>query len=127
MILNFIYKIIKKDGEEIKYMECSCMGCFREYCGLGDFKSDGGHMMKMKNSKHVFIDLKYKPRGDLVCLFKINPNKISLEKAANTVALESSVGTWTGVSKGKADYVEKIKARVFSIKKKWFCKNCLPF
>lgn len=63
-----------------------------------------------------FIDLKYKPKNDLVCLFKISPNKISLKEAANTVALESSVGTWTKVK--KRDYVEKLKAKVFSIKGK---------
>ena len=61
-----------------------------------------------------FIDLKYKPHDDLVCLFKIKPNRVSLEKAANTVALESSVGTWTDVEKGKADYVRKIMAVVYS-------------
>ncbi|MEK7092767.1 MAG: RuBisCO large subunit C-terminal-like domain-containing protein, partial [Patescibacteria group bacterium] len=70
----------------------------------------------MTSEKFHFIDLKYKPKDDLICLFKIQPNKISMEKAANTVALESSVGTWTDVEKGKEDYVEKIKARVFSIK-----------
>jgi len=62
-----------------------------------------------------FVDLKYKPRGkDLLCLFKIIPNKISMEQAANTVALESSVGTWTKV--GGQEYVEKLRAKVFSIK-----------
>jgi len=48
--------------------------------------------------KLEFVDLNYKPKNDLICLFKILPNNISMEKAANTVALESSVGTWT---KGK--------------------------
>jgi ribulose-bisphosphate carboxylase large chain len=37
-----------------------------------------------------------------------------IEKAANTVALESSVGTWTKVA--EQSYVEKLKAKVFSIK-----------
>ena len=64
-----------------------------------------------------FIDLKYKPKDDLICLFRITPNKVSMEKAANTVALESSVGTWTKVP-GK-DYVEKLRAKVFSIKGNW--------
>ncbi len=64
-----------------------------------------------------FIDLKYKPKNDLICLFKISPNKISIKKAANTVALESSVGTWTKVK--ERDYVEKLKAKVFSIHGKW--------
>ncbi len=64
-----------------------------------------------------FINLKYKPkRSDLICLFRIEPNRISLKQAAATVALESSVGTWTEV-KGE-DYVNKLAAKVFSIKGK---------
>lgn len=64
-----------------------------------------------------FVDLKYKPHGkDLICLFKIHPAKnISIEKASNTVALESSVGTWTKVP--GQEYVKKLRAKVFSIKK----------
>jgi len=64
-----------------------------------------------------FINLNYKPKNDLICLFKITPNRMSLKKAANTVALESSVGTWTKVAGAK--YVEKLKAKVFSIKGNW--------
>nr|VDD88907.1 RuBisCO long chain, Form III-b [uncultured archaeon] len=64
-----------------------------------------------------FVNLKYKPKNDLICLFKISPNKMSMEKAANTVALESSVGTWTKVA--GQEYVEKLKAKVFSIKKNY--------
>jgi len=67
--------------------------------------------------KEEFINLKYKPKSsDLICLFRIEPNKISMKEAAATVALESSVGTWTEV-KG-ADYVNKLAAKVFSIKSK---------
>lgn len=84
MILNFIYKIIKKDGEEIKYMECSCMGCFREYCGLGNFKSDWGNMMV---KKAVLFDLDdtlydYKPahKRALVETFKILKKEIDISK-----------------------------------------------
>ena len=69
----------------------------------------------MKKEELEFIELGYKPKNDLVCLFKISPAKsISIEMAANTVALESSVGTWTAVK--KMDYVNKLKAKVFSIK-----------
>jgi ribulose-bisphosphate carboxylase large chain len=69
----------------------------------------------MKAQKLDFVNLRYRPRGrDLVCLFKISPNKMSMEKAANTVALESSTGTWTKVENQK--YVEKLRAKVFSIK-----------
>jgi ribulose-bisphosphate carboxylase large chain len=69
----------------------------------------------MKIKKLDFVNLKYRPkREDLICLFKISPNKISIEKAADTVALESSVGTWTKVA--GQEYVEALKAKVFSIK-----------
>ncbi len=68
----------------------------------------------MGDKKLEFINLKYRPKNDLVCLFKISPNKISVERAANTVALESSVGTWTKVA--GQEYVEKLRAKVFSIK-----------
>lgn len=65
-----------------------------------------------------FVDLKYRPSGkDLVCLFRVTPNKMSVIEAANTVALESSVGTWTKVGTQKA-YVNKLGARVFSVKGK---------
>ena len=70
----------------------------------------------MVSKKLDFVNLKYKPKAsDLICLLKISPNRMSMEKAANTVALESSVGTWTKVS--GQEYVEKLKAKVFSIKK----------
>jgi len=63
-----------------------------------------------------FLNLKYKPTSkDLVCLFKIEPNKISMKQAAATVALESSIGTWTDVHEKK--YVNKLAAKVFSINK----------
>jgi len=69
----------------------------------------------MVKKEFEFINLKYKPKEDLICLFKISPAKnISMKKAANTVALESSVGTWTKIS-GK-NYVKKLMAKVFSIK-----------
>ena len=62
-----------------------------------------------------FISLKYRPsEKDLVCLFRVEPNEISIKEAAATVALESSVGTWTDVHEKK--YVDKLAAKVFSIK-----------
>ena len=68
----------------------------------------------MKKKKVLeFIEPGYKPRDDVVCLFKIIPNKMSVAEAANTVALESSVGTWVDI--GERDYVKKLKAKVFSI------------
>ena len=65
-----------------------------------------------------FINLKYKPKkSDLICLFRIEPNRISLKQAAATVALESSVGTWTDLKLTKT--AEKLMAKVFEIKGKW--------
>lgn len=63
-----------------------------------------------------FVHLSYKPRGrDLICLFRVEPSRGSnVKEAANTVALESSIGTWTPVSSSK-DYVNKLAAKVFSI------------
>ena len=79
----------------------------------------------MSVKKFEFIDLKYKPEDDLICLFKISPAKgISMKKAANTVALESSIGTWTKVP-GK-DYVKKLRARVFSLSQNGWIKIAYP-
>jgi ribulose-bisphosphate carboxylase large chain len=77
--------------------------------------------------KNAFVNLKYKPCSeDLVCLFRVTPNKISLTEAANTVALESSVGTWTPVSSNQ-NYVNKLGAKVFSINHKTgMCKIAYP-
>ncbi len=72
-------------------------------------------MKESKKKELAFVNTKYKPNSkDLICLFKVTPNKMSLREAANTVALESSVGTWTPVSSNKA-YVNKLGAKVFSI------------
>ena len=63
-----------------------------------------------------FVRLNYKPSSnDLVCLFRIEPNRMSVKEASNIVALESSIGTWTDVSSDKK-YVHRLGAKVFSIK-----------
>lgn len=70
-------------------------------------------------TKYEFINLKYKPKNDLVCLFKVTPARSGeIEKAVNTVALESSTGTWTDVEGGKLDYAKALRAKVFSLNKK---------
>jgi ribulose-bisphosphate carboxylase large chain len=62
-----------------------------------------------------YLNLKYKPKNDIVCLFRIEPAKgLSIKDAAERVAAESSVGTWTEIPKYK--YVTDLRARVFSIK-----------
>jgi len=70
----------------------------------------------MIKEKFEFINLKYKPKDDLICLLKMKPaNPKEFQKAANAVALESSIGTWTKVGTSKR-YVNKLGARVFSIR-----------
>ncbi len=62
------------------------------------------------------IDLKYKPGEDLICDFYLEPAKgLSIRKASEQVAAESSTGTWTRVFTEKP-YMEKLAAKVFSIK-----------
>jgi len=60
-----------------------------------------------------FVDLSYKPKKtDLVCLFRVDARDI--KKAANTIALESSIGTWTDIK--TKSYVNKLAAKVFFIR-----------
>jgi ribulose-bisphosphate carboxylase large chain len=64
-----------------------------------------------------FVNLKYKPKeSDLVCLFRVEPNRTTIQNASANVALESSIGTWTEV-KSEKDYVKRLAAKVFSIKR----------
>ena len=71
-----------------------------------------------------FIDLDYKPKDDIVCLFRIEPSPgEKLDEAANSIALESSIGTWTYVNMPR--YMRDLRARVFSINKN-FIKIAYP-
>lgn len=66
-----------------------------------------------------YIDLKYKPnKNDLVCLFRVEPNRISIKKAAEHIASESSIGTWTKLKTMKPR-IKKLGAKVFEIKGKY--------
>ncbi|MBT3397362.1 type III ribulose-bisphosphate carboxylase [archaeon] len=72
----------------------------------------------VREKEFAFIDQSYKPsRNDLICLFKVTPNGMSLKEAINNVALESSIGTWTPVSSNKK-YVNKLGAKAFAISEK---------
>jgi len=76
-------------------------------------------MIKMVRERYAFIDQGYKPTSnDLICLFKVTPNEMSLNEAINNVALESSVGTWTPVSSNQK-YVNKLGAKAFAISGSW--------
>jgi ribulose-bisphosphate carboxylase large chain len=66
-----------------------------------------------------YIDLKYKPsKNDLVCEFRIEPNKVSIKEAAETIAAESSIGTWTDVKTMRPE-IKRLGAKVFEIKGKY--------
>lgn len=64
-----------------------------------------------------YINLKYKPsKNDLIASFYVEPAKgITVKKAAEHVASESSIGTWTDVAT-MLPRIRKLGAKVFSIK-----------
>jgi ribulose-bisphosphate carboxylase large chain len=62
-----------------------------------------------------FVDLSHKPENsDVICVFHVEPQGMSIEEAAGAVAAESSIGTWTELTTTKS-YVEKLAAHVVSI------------
>ena len=62
-----------------------------------------------------YVDLDYKPTDkDIVVLFKATPAKgISMKQGAATVALESTIGTWTSLSTMEERIVRDLKPSVF--------------
>lgn len=65
-----------------------------------------------------YVELGCRPsKNDLVCEFFLEPSNVSLKEAAGAIAAESSIGTWTETTTTKP-YVEKLAAKVFSIKGK---------
>jgi ribulose-bisphosphate carboxylase large chain len=63
-----------------------------------------------------YIDLHYKPtRHDLICEYYVEPHGMSLEKASEHIAAESSIGTWTDIATMNPHIAKKLKPRVFSI------------
>jgi ribulose-bisphosphate carboxylase large chain len=63
-----------------------------------------------------YIDLKYKPcSDDLLCEYYIEPNGMSIEKATEHIAAESSIGTWTDLSTMNREIAHKLKPRIYSI------------
>ncbi len=62
---------------------------------------------------------KSKPEDtDIVCEFRIEPRNISLEKAAQHIAAESSIGTWTEVTTLTPRIFHKLRPKIFFIDKK---------
>ncbi len=73
-----------------------------------------------------YLQLGYEPaKKDIVVSYKIKPApKISFEQAAEAVAAESSIGTWTEVA-AMSPEIQKIGAKVFEIKNN-FIKIAYP-
>lgn len=69
------------------------------------------------SEKYFYLEIGKKPRGDeFVALFRIEPSEgKTVEEAANSVAAESSIGTWTEVATMSEDFREKFKATVTAI------------
>ena len=64
-----------------------------------------------------YTNLKYRPTDkELVCEFYVEPNRVTMEKACEQVAAESSIGTWTTISTMNPRAAEKLKPTVFSVK-----------
>lgn len=65
-----------------------------------------------------YINLKYKPsKEDVVVEYYTEPNKISFEEAAENLAAESSIGTWTDVTTMNQGIAKRLKPNIFSIDK----------
>lgn len=65
-----------------------------------------------------YVDLSYKPlNSDVVCEFYVEPARgISIEDAADHIAAESSVGTWTDIVT-MSPRIKDMGAKVYEIKK----------
>lgn len=63
-----------------------------------------------------YINLKHKPKNELICTFKISPRT---ERAIGAVAAESSTGTWTKLTTMRERKMTKLGAKVFETKGKY--------
>ncbi len=61
-----------------------------------------------------FVDLSHKPKNELICVFKAEPDGISIEEAAGRIASESSVGTWTTLAT-LPERIKELMAKVYKI------------
>ena len=72
-----------------------------------------------KKAYSGYLNPKYVPRADLVTAFYTEPGKgVPFEEAAQAVASESSIGTWTEVSTLSKKMKSQLHARVFSLNKR---------
>ncbi len=62
-----------------------------------------------------FVDLGYRPKAsDVVCLFRAEPDGMSMKEVAGRIASESSCGTWTTLA--HMPRIKELMAKVFEIK-----------
>jgi ribulose-bisphosphate carboxylase large chain len=67
--------------------------------------------------KYPYIDLKYKPgKNDLIACYTVN-SSWPIKKAANAIAEESSIGTWTELTTMSKKIFKTLKPSVYEIKK----------
>lgn len=73
----------------------------------------------MKQNQINYYDPDYTPaESDVVCLYKYTPEKgVSYEEAAEQLAAESSIGTWTKISTMNKEIAHQLKPRVISVDK----------
>lgn len=66
-----------------------------------------------------YYDPEYKPaESDVVCLYKYTPKEgVSYEEAAEQLAAESSIGTWTKISTMNEKIANQLKPHIISIDK----------
>ncbi len=62
-----------------------------------------------------YTNTSYKPtKDDLVCLFRIEPAKgLSIKKVSESIAAESSIGTWTDISTMSPEIRDTLQPHVF--------------
>ncbi len=62
-----------------------------------------------------FVEIGYKPKKDkeIIATFYVEPRGVSFQEAADAVAGESSIGSWTELQTLNPKLAEKLKARVF--------------
>ncbi|MFH0751999.1 MAG: type III ribulose-bisphosphate carboxylase [archaeon] len=66
-----------------------------------------------------YIDFSYEPqKNDLVCEYYVEPNRIPLQKAANHLAGESSIDTWSDIHTLNETIRQKLMPHVFYINSK---------
>ncbi len=70
-------------------------------------------------TEYEYIDLGYEPREtDVVVEFYMEPHpEESFESAANKVAIESSIGTWTDIRTMLPEIYERLRPHIFEIDK----------